>query len=507
LPQYSASSFCILGQFSGRRCDPDRVHDDKLSDNAADALPSSTLDQRHCELNKLVPPQCQLLGNYQKQQETKMNHSLLRNAVGLLLSAASVIAIAQGLPTAKPEDVGMSSIRLAALKSGLQAEVDKGKIPGAVVMVVRSGKLAYSETVGFQDKSAGKALQQDAIFRIYSMTKPLASVGAMMLVEDGKIQLTDPVSKYLPEFAKMGVSVAQTDGAGVVSYSIVPAARQITVQDLLRHTSGLAYGEITRNPVIRKAYIEADMYEDKGTDYDHRKMPPAQQVTGIAKAPLSTQPGSTWEYSISVDILGRVVESASGKTLASYLDERLFKPLKMVDTSFQVAQNDIGRIAEPLAIDPATGAPNKVLDVTIAPANGSGGAGAVSTASDYLRFATMLLRGGELDGQRILSPTTIKLMTSDHLGSKVIASPSPGELLMGVPGYTFGLGFMVRQGPGMAGVSGSEGEYMWAGAAGTFFWVDPQQNLAVVVMMQAPGPSRPGYRRMVKQMVYAAIEK
>ncbi|MDY7574562.1 serine hydrolase domain-containing protein [Actimicrobium sp. CCI2.3] len=436
-----------------------------------------------------------------------MNNQLLRSAVGLLLVAATGMAIGQGLPTARPEEVGMSSVRLAALKTGLQAEVDNGKIPGAIVMIVRNGKLAYSETIGFQDKPAGKALRQDAIFRIYSMTKPLASVGAMMLVEDGKIQLTDPISKFLPEFAKMGVSVAQTDASGVVSYSIIPATRQITVQDLLRHTSGIAYGEITRNPVIRKAYIEAGVYEDKGTDYDHRKVTPAQEVTGVAKAPLSTQPGSTWEYSMSVDILGRVVESASGKTLATYLDERLFKPLKMVDTGFQVPAKEIGRIAEPLAIDPATGAPNKVLDVTIAPANASGGAGAVSTASDYMRFATMLLRGGELDGQRILSPTTISLMTSDHLGSKVVASPGPGELLMGVPGYTFGLGFMVRQGPGMAGVPGSEGEYMWAGAAGTFFWVDPKQNLAVVAMMQAPGPSRPGYRRMIKQMVYAAIEK
>ena len=210
---------------------------------------------------------------------------------------------------------------------------------------------------------------------------------------------------------------------------------------------------------------------------------------------------------MSVDILGRVVESASGKSLETYLDERLFKPLKMVDTGFQVPAKDLGRIAEPLAIDPATGAPNKVLDVTITPANASGGAGAVSTASDYMRFAVMMLRGGELDGQRILSPTTVNLMTSDHLGSKIIASAGPGELLMGVPGYTFGLGFMVRQGPGIAGVPGSEGEYMWAGAAGTFFWIDPKQNMAVVAMMQSPGPSRPGYRRMIKQMVYAAIEK
>ena len=436
-----------------------------------------------------------------------MRNLMIKQAVTLLFVAATSIAFGQGLPTARPEEVGMSSMRLAALKTSLQSEVDKGKLPGAVVMIVRNGRLAFSETVGFQDKAAGKVLQQNAIFRIYSMTKPLSSVGAMMLVEDGKIQLTDPISKYLPEFTKMGVSVAQTDAAGVVTYSIVPATKQITVQDLLRHTSGIAYAEITRNPEIRKAYIDAGVYQEKGTDYDHRKVTPAQEVTGIAKAPLSTQPGSTWEYSMSVDILGRVVESASGKSLDTYLNERLFKPLKMVDTGFQVPAKDIGRIAEPLAIDPATGAPNKVLDVTIAPSNASGGAGAVSTASDYMRFAVMMLRGGELDGQRILSPTTVSLMTSDHLGSKIIASPGPGELLMGVPGYTFGLGFMVRQGPGIAGVPGSEGEYMWAGAAGTFFWIDPKQKLAVVAMMQSPGPSRPGYRRMIKQMVYAAIEK
>ena len=339
------------------------------------------------------------------------------------------------------------------------------------------------------------------------MTKPLASVAAMMLAEDGKIQLTDPISKYLPEFAKMGVSVAQTDAAGSITYTVVPAVRPITVQDLLRHTSGLAYGELTRNPVIKQAYIDAGVYAIGGTDYDHRKVTPAQQVTGMAKAPLSTQPGSTWEYSMSSDILGRVVEAASGKPLAAFLDERLFKPLKMVDTSFKIPQNDLSRMAQPLAVDPSTGLPNKVLDVTIEPGNASGGAGAVSTAADYLRFAVMMQRGGELDGRRVLSPTTVSLMTSDHLGSRAMATLTPGELLMGVPGYTFGLGFMVRQGAGIAGVPGSEGEYMWAGAGGTFFWVDPKQNLAVMLMSQSPGPSQGGYRRMIKQLVYAAIEK
>ena len=195
-----------------------------------------------------------------------MTLRLVNKAVALLFAASVGIALAQGLPTARPEVVGMSSVRLAALKTSLQAEVDKGKIPGAVVMILRNGMLAYSETIGFQDKPKGKALKQDAIFRIYSMTKPMTSIGAMMLVEDGKIQLTDPISKYLPEFAKMSVSVAKTDAAGVVSYDIVPANRPITVQDLLRHTSGIAYAEISKNPMIRKAYIDAGVYQENGID-------------------------------------------------------------------------------------------------------------------------------------------------------------------------------------------------------------------------------------------------
>ncbi len=414
-------------------------------------------------------------------------------------------AVAQGLPTAKPEAVGLSSARLDKLKTFLQGEVDQGRIPGAVVMIVRNGKLAYSQSVGFEDKATGQPMPKDAIFRIYSMTKPLVSVGAMMLVEDGKLQLTDPVSKYLPEFAKLNVSVATTDAAGATSYSTVPATRTMIVHDLLRHTSGLGYAEITRNPALKKAYIEAGVYEENAVDYDARKVTAQQEVTGLSKAPLSREPGTNWEYGMSVDVLGRVVEAASGMRLGDYLKERLFKPLKMVDTGFQVPPGQMARLAQPFAIDPATGAPNRVLDVSMVPANDSGGAGAVSTAADYMRFADMLLQRGELDGQRILSPATLALMTSDHLAGKTTVPLNPGELLMGVQGYTFGLGFMVRQGPGNAAVPGSEGEFMWAGAAGTFFWVDPKQDLAVVSMMQAPGPSRPAYRRLLKQMVYAAI--
>ena len=290
-----------------------------------------------------------------------------------------------------------------------------------------------------------------------------------------------------------------------MTYTLVPAERPITVQDLLRHTAGLAYGEITGNALVKEAYAKAGLFKPDGLAYEARDVAPAAEVTALAKAPLIHQPGTVWEYSLAVDLLGRVVEAASGMRLGDFLEQRLFQPLGMVDTGFAVPQANLTRLAEPLASDPATGAPNHLIDVSAPPANDSGGAGGVSTASDYALFAQMLLNGGELDGVRILSPTTIRLMTSDHLGTRIEAPVSPGELLLGTPGYTFGLGFAVRQANGIAAVPGSQGEFMWAGFAGTYFWVDPAEQLVGVLMTQAPGPSRAWYRREVKQLVYQAI--
>ena len=433
-----------------------------------------------------------------------------KNLINKLLAASffiSNLAIAQNIPTAKPEDVGMSSARLKNVKASLQAEVDKGNIPGAVVMINRKGRLIYSEVVGYQDKSTNKPMSKDSIFRIYSMTKPLASVAAMILVEEGKMQLADPISKFMPEFANMQVSVGTKDSSGNMEYSLVPAAKPITVQDLLRHTSGIGYPEITSNPNIKKAYTDAGLYVTGGTDYDQRRVTPQEMIEGIAKAPLSTQPGTNWEYGMSVDLLGRVVEVVSGKRLGDFLQDRVFTPLQMKDTAFSVPADKKSRIAEPFATDPFNKAPIKLLDVTIKPSNDSGGAGAAGTAGDYMNFASMMLNGGELNGQRILSPMTVNLMASDMLGNRATVPLSPGQLLMGVDGYTFGLGFMVRQGQGLASVDGSPGEYMWAGAAGTFFWIDPKEQLAVVVMSQVPGPIRPYYRRMIKQLVSSAVIK
>jgi len=426
-------------------------------------------------------------------------------AFALTTLCSAAILGAQGLPIAAPELVGMSGQKLGRIGEVFKQEIDKGNMAGMVVLVARKGHLVYSTALGFQDKQAGKPMAKDTIFRIYSMTKPLVSVAAMMLVEDGKIELTDPVSKVLPAMKGLQVSVPKADAVfAKMTYTLVPADREMTVQDLLRHTSGLAYGEITQNAPVKEAYAKAGIYKT-GIDYDARDLPPSEEVERISKAPLAHQPGTVWEYSFASDMLGRVVEAASGKRLAEFLELRLFKPLAMNDSGFWVPGDKLGRLAEPLSVDALSGKPNKLIDVAVVPENDSGGAGGVSTPGDYLRFAQMLLNGGQLDGARVLSRSTVALMTSDSLGTRIEAPVTPGELLLGTPGYTFGLGFAIRQGPGVAAVPGSAGEFMWAGYAGTYFWVDPKEQIVGVYMTQAPSPARAYYRRLLKQLVYAAI--
>jgi len=433
----------------------------------------------------------------------------LERCVTLLLGIAVLIWVAgvraQGLPAAAPETVGMSAQRLGQISAVLKREIEQGNLPGVVVMVARKGRLVYSEAIGLQDNQAGKPMPKDAIFRLYSMTKPLVSMAAMMLVEDGTIELTDPVSKFLPAMKQMQVSVAHTDPVlAKITYTLQSAAREMTVQDLLRHSAGLAYGQITQNVPVREAYTKARLYDPAG-DYDLRDLSPSEFVDAVARSPLAHQPGTVWEYSIATDVLGRVVEAASGQRLAEFLSDRLFKPLAMHDTAFWVPKDKLQRLAQPLAVDRLSGKPNKLIDVSALPKNDSGGAGGVSTAADYLRFSQMLLNGGQLDGVRIVSRATVALMASDHLGARIDAPFSPGELLLGTPGYTFGLGFAVRQGPGIAGVPGSTNEFMWAGYGGTYFWIDPQEQITAVYMSQAPSPMRAYYRKLFKQLVYAAI--
>lgn len=422
--------------------------------------------------------------------------------IAALALALSLPAVAADLPTASPQSQGLSPTRLARIRDVIQLEINADRMPGAVVLVARKGAVVHSDIVGFQDKDAGKPLKRDTIFRAYSMTKPIVSVMAMMLVEEGRLQLTDPVSKFFPAMAKMEVMTNPAEA----NSARVPAARPITVHDLLRHTSGLTYAEFTRSAAMKAAYQEAGLFS---TDVPSKwiTLTPQQQIEAFSKAPLLSQPGSTWEYSLSTDLLGRVLEAVSNKPLSVLLDERLIQPLGMKDTSFVVPASKVARLAEPLKIDPTTGGPMMVmLDVTRATGNDSGGAGMSTTADDYLRFCQMLLNGGTLDGKRYLSRTTVALMTSDHLGPKVATPVQPGEVLMGVQGYTFGLGFMVRQGPGVAGVHGSEGDFAWGGLGGTFFWVDPKEQLIGILMAQTPGAVRQQYRRMIKTLVYQALD-
>ncbi|MGE5047935.1 MAG: serine hydrolase domain-containing protein [Deltaproteobacteria bacterium] len=414
------------------------------------------------------------------------------------------MARAEALPSGRPQDLGLSPDRLTRIGKVLQSEIKEKRLPGAVAVVARKGRIAYFEAFGARDPASGEPMTKDTIFRIYSMTKPLASVAAMILAEEGKIVLTDPVSKYLPAFAKMQVSVPRVDATGRLTYETVPASREMTVQDLLRHTSGLAYGEITANAPVKDAYLKAGVMT-ADIPYEARNVTPDEEIERLAKAPLAHNPGEVWEYSLSVDLLGRVVEKASGMRLGEFLDANLFKPLKMVDAGFFVPREKMGRLAQPFATDPATGGPNKVIDVSARPKNDSAGAGGVATAADYLRFAQMMANGGQLDGVRILSRTSVTLMTSDQLGRIKDNGTTPGELLLGTKGYTFGLGFSVRLEDGLAATPGRAGEFMWAGAAGTYFWVDPKEQLVALLMTQAPGPSRAYYRKLFKQLVYQAI--
>ena len=409
-------------------------------------------------------------------------------ATALLVHAAW----AEPLPTAKPEQVGLSSQRLERVGQSFKAQIEQGRFPGAVVVIVRKGKIAYFETFGQRDPATGAPMPKDAIFRLYSMTKPFASVGAMMLVEDGKLTLADPVSKYLPQLATLQVAVPKQDADGKTTYTLVPAERPITVQDLLRHTSGFVYSNNTTNQRVKEAYL--------ATGVDWRDVTPAEQIERLAKVPLAHQPGTVWEYSLSTDVLGRVVEAVSGMPLSVFLGERLFAPLKMTDTAFVVPKQKVSRLAQPFATDKATGKPIELLDVTVAQKNDAGGAGSAATAGDYARFLQMMLNGGQLGGVRLLSRATVAYMTADHLDTIKPAIP----VLQ--PGYGFGLGFAVRKGGGVNNTIGSAGEYNWGGAAGTGFWIDPKEQLIAIMMTQTvPGPAQRFDRALFRHAVYQAI--
>ena len=410
----------------------------------------------------------------------------------LFTIATAVAAFAQSLPSAKPEQVGFSSERLQRVIDVIKADVDKRIIPGAVVLVARHGKIALFETVGARDPATKVPMTKDTIFRIYSMSKPITSVAAMVLWEDGKFNLAEPVSKYIPQMGGLKVGVEKKDENGKPTLDLVPATRDMTIQDLFRHTSGLTYGFFGPG-LVKKMYVEAKVWNDYPSN--------AELVDRLGKLPLAYQPGTTWDYSHSTDVLGRLVEVISRQSLYQFEKERLLDPLGMNDTSFYVTDKvKQSRIAEPFPDDRSIGVDAQFNDPRVVQAAESGGGGMVGTAMDYARFCQLLLNGGTLDGKRILGPKTVAYMTVDHLGTVV----APGPLYL--PGAGFGLGFAVRKDAGVSPFAGSVGEYNWGGAGGTYFWVDPKEDMFVVFMMQSP-KQRVAYRYLLKDMIYAAIIK
>jgi len=384
------------------------------------------------------------------------------------------------LPTAQPADVGLCPERTQRLMDVLRREVASGKLPGAVAMVARRGKIALFEAVGQQDPATGSPMQTDSIFRIYSMTKPVVSVAVMMLVERGQLLLSDPVSRWLPEYANQQVATAN---------ALEPVQQEATVQDLLRHTAGLTY-EFLGDSAVQRQYAQV-----KIASRDRSNAEFSQTLAGV---PLQFQPGSMWGYSRATDVLGRLVEVVSGQSLGAFLQAEIFDPLGMVDTGFAVPPEQHHRIAEPFAHDPDGGVPMKVLDPRQVPAMEGGGGGLMSTAMDYSRFLQCLRNRGELDGVRLLGPHTVDFMTADHLGD----IPVDGTLLP--PGHGFGLGFAVRTHLGLSPVPGSVGLYYWGGIAGTTFFVDPALDMVAMLMIQAPN-QRDYYRPLFRDLVYAAL--
>jgi len=391
------------------------------------------------------------------------------------------------LAKVRAERLGLSSERLDRIGAFFEGEVAQGRVPGAVALVARRGQTAYWECFGRRDPGRADAMAKDDIFRIQSMTKPILSVGLMMLHEQGRFTLDEPAAKYLPALADMKVAVPRA-GAGAADLTLVPAARPITIHDLLRHTSGFTYG--LRNTHVQRFYKEL---EAKRLDLTNEEL-----VATLGQMPLAYQPGSTWEYGNSSEVIGYLIEVLSGQTLGDYFNRHIFRPLGMADTGFWLRQDQMARMAEPGA-DPATGARQVLQDHRTPRKLERGGGGLISTAPDYLRFAQMLLNGGELDGTRLIGPRTLAWMTSDHLG----AIPKGNDFYAG-PGYGFGLGFAVRTEAGQSFVPSSVGEYHWWGWAGTAFWVDPKEDLIGIVMFQSPALNR-DYPRRFRALVMQAI--
>lgn len=389
--------------------------------------------------------------------------------IALALAVLGLASFAASIPTARPEDAGISSERLLRVRALLQRHIDQGNIAGSVSLIARKGRLVHLEALGFADKDSKKPLKTDSIFRLASMTKPITSVAVMMLLEEGRFILNDPISRFLPEFKNPKVAVAnrpheRADGG----FSVVPANREITIRDLLTHTAGLASGSGGPTLALAKKLQESRKPDETLDEY----------MKDLAKLPLNFQPGTAWEYGPATDVLGRLVEVVSGKTLDQFFRERIFQPLGMTDTFFYVPQDRLPRLVSAYAKS-GEGQLKK-----LAPSRHEtggriflGAGGLAGTADDYLRFCQMLLNGGTWNGTRLLSRKTVEMMTANHIGHMPMWRDT-------LSGYRFGLGFRVRADQGEATVLGSLGSYGWGGAYGTYFWIDPKEETIGIMMIQ-----------------------
>jgi len=413
--------------------------------------------------------------------------------IAIVMSVSSVLC-GQGLPSVTPEDVGMSSARLTRIDDFVERHLEASHFAGAVTLVARRGKVAHFRAYGMQDIEAGTPMSKDSIFRIYSMSKPITSVAVMVLFEEGRFLLDDPVSEWLPEFKDIEVGVEEMDDeTGERVLKTEAPEREISIRDLLRHTSGLTYG-FWGDSLVDEMYLDKKVLTEDETIQD--------TVTKLGTIPLKHNPGTVWEYGLSTDVLGRFVEVVAGQPFDDFLERRIFAPLGMTDTGFYVPAAKVRRLAtvyEPnegnTAIEPFD--PSKTRDYLKKPTHFSGGGGLVSTASDYLRFLQMLLNGGTLDGVRILGSETVELMTEDHL----VGITDRRDL--GPSG--FGLGFGISLDRGVSGSILSEGSYSWGGMAHTGFWVDPQEGLIGIFLTQLLPESPLPYRDLFRPVVYQAI--
>lgn len=412
------------------------------------------------------------------------------------LIAALAASAADPLPRAAPEEVGMSSQRLARVGTAIRADVEAGRTPGAVVAIARRGKLVYYEAFGYLDKERGVAMPLDAIFAPASMEKPMVAVAALQLLEEGRLLMADPVEKYLPQLAGMKVAVWSRDASGKTVMATEPQRRKMTVHDLLRHTAGLTYG--------RRGETQLHKLYPVSSNWAAENLTAAQFLERIGRLALHYQPGSKWDYSFSFDVMGLVIEAITHQPLGQFLHERLFVPLGMVDTAFAIAPEKADRYAHPLPRNPETGEAQRIRDVRKPGKFDCGGGCASYTAADYLRFAQMLLNKGALEGTRVLSRKSVEYMTSDQLGPAVDVQ----ELreFPNIDGYGFGLGVAVRRGFGVSDFLGSPGDYHWSGANGTYFCVDPREELVIVYMGHTPGAARFRYRQLINVLAYQAID-